>query len=86
MSKHVKQSGFSTLEQYQNLANAIVLGAVNEYRATLEFNKNKPDRAKIVSRTGAEKFFRSDYHRVLTNIDGEYLIKKLRKEVWGSDH
>lgn len=27
-----------------------------------------------------ERFFRSDWFHVLTRIDGEWLIKKLRKE------
>ena len=30
--------------------------------------------------TEIERFFRSEWYKMLTSIDGEYLIAKLRKE------
>ena len=55
---------------YENLANAVVLQAVKDYRAS-----DTPNAEKEI-----EKFFRSDWFHILTKIDGEWLIRKLRKE------
>lgn len=55
---------------YENLANAIVLSAVKDYR------RSSSERTM----EEIERFFRSNWFRVLTNIDGEWLIKQLRKE------
>lgn len=64
------------MDAYEELANAIVLQAVKDYRDALK-NNNKG--AKITIRE-VEAFFRSDWYKVLTNIDGEMLIRELRKE------
>jgi len=58
------------MNPYEELANAIVLQAVKDYR--LHDNEKE-----IVS---LERFFRSDWFGVLTSIDPEMLIAKLRKE------
>lgn len=58
------------MDPYQELANAIVLQAVNDYR----LHDNEQELARI------ERFFRSDWFSVLTNVDPEILITKLRKE------
>lgn len=55
---------------YENLANAIVLQAVKDYR----LHDDEQELASI------ERFFRSGWFSVLTNIDPEMLIAKLRKE------
>ena len=57
-------------DPWQNLANAIVLQAVADYR----MKQNQRDLEAL------ERFFRSDWFSMLTNIDPEYLIAKLRKE------
>ena len=85
MSNQLKSNGNSTLEQYENLANAIIISAVNDYKGVLRFKKNDPDREKFVKNSLSEKFFRSEWFKILTNVDGEYLINKLREEVWESD-
>ena len=55
---------------YENLANAIILKAVKDYR-----------QSKCVrTMEEIERFFRSGWFRVLTNINGEQLIRDLRKE------
>ena len=65
---------------YQNLQNAIVLQAVEDYRNALNgktyTRKIKP--AEIIEE--CEKFFRSDYYRHLTKLNGEWLIEQLKKE------
>lgn len=58
------------MNPYENLANAIVLQAVKDYRLT----DDKAELAEI------ERFFRSDWFGVLTDVDPEYLIRRLRKE------
>ena len=58
------------MNPYENLANAIVLQAVKDYRLT-------DDEAELAE---IERFFRSDWFGVLTDIDPEYLIRRLRKE------
>ena len=58
------------LKQYKLLANAIILMAVKDYRET-ESQREKED---------ILRFFRSDWFKALTNIDCEYLIKRLKSE------
>ena len=55
---------------YENLANAIVLQAVKDYRL-------HDDEQQLAS---IELFFRSGWFNTLTSIDPEMLIAKLRKE------
>ena len=58
------------MTQYEELANAIVLQAVKDYRLC-------DDEHKLAS---IESFFRSGWFSILTNINPEMLIAKLRKE------
>lgn len=65
---------------YQELANAVVVQAVQDYRDALDgisyTRKKTPE--QIVEEL--EKFFRSEYYRTLTNVDGENLIAELKRE------
>lgn len=58
------------MNPYEELANAIVLQAVKDYR----LNEDKRELASI------ERFFRSAWFSTLTSINPEMLISKLRKE------
>lgn len=58
------------MNPYEELANAIVLQAVKDYRLT-------DDEAELAE---IERFFRSGWFDVLSKVDPEYLIRKLRKE------
>ena len=58
------------MDPYENLANAIILRAVEDYRLT----DNEEELEEI------EAFFRSDWFAILTRLDPDLLIKKLRKE------
>ena len=58
------------MDPYEKLANAIIMQAVKDYRNT----NNLSDIASI------ESFFRSDWFSVLTSVDPEFLIKRLREE------
>ena len=55
---------------FEELANAIVFQAVKDYRL-------HDDEQEL---TSIERFFRSGWFSVLTNVDPEMLIAKLRKE------
>ena len=65
-------------DPYENLANALVLQAVKDYRDAL---KKKPgNQAAMSDAMECERFFRSGWYKALTSVDGEYLIQKLREE------
>ena len=65
----------SDITNYENLANAIILQAVKDYRMALKCMKANPDKDEI------ERFFRSQWFTVLTSVDGEMLIRSLTMEV-----
>lgn len=66
---------------YESLANAIILQAVNDYRAALrKVKKNPHNRDALDEALQIERFFKSGWYQVLTSVDGEYLINRLRKE------
>ena len=70
------------MEPYENLANAIILQAVKDYREVLAraasysakdcYRRSKDD---------LEGFVRSGWFGVLTNLDPELLIGRLKQEV-----
>ena len=67
---------------YENLANAIVLQAVKDYRKALRtLSLNPHNRSAQYERRSIEQFFRSGWFGVLTGIDPEMLITKLKAEV-----
>lgn len=69
-------------EPYENLANAIVIQAVKDYRDILVRLKKKPNNKEaMIDAMECERFFRSDWFQTLTSVDGEFLIQKLRKEM-----
>ena len=78
---------FDNVEPQVALANAIVLQACKDYRKTYRLHirtyrvGDKPD-DKLAE---LEKFFRSDWHRALTDLDGEYLMKRIREEVLANE-
>ena len=62
------------MDGYKELANAIILQAVKDYRKALKHDERGRKRE-------IERFFKSEYFTVLTNISGEMMIQKLRAEV-----
>lgn len=77
MTIHANQSqseqakfGGANMDPYENLANSIILRAVDDYRLT----DNEKEMEEI------EAFFNSDLFAVLTNLEPDLLINKLRKE------
>ena len=72
----------SNITKYENLANAIILQAVKDYRVALKCLKVNPrHKTAIADKDEIERFFRSDWFSVLTSVDGEMLIRSLNMEV-----
>ena len=68
-------------DPYEKLANAIILRAVQDYRAALKRLKKHPNKKDVENEVvKIEKFFQSQWYQALTSVDGEYLINRLRKE------
>jgi hypothetical protein len=62
------------LMTYQNLATAIVLKAVEDYREALLWNNTRTLR-------DCEKFFRSEWFIFLCDIDPEHLMRTIQEEI-----
>ena len=73
-------------DPYVRLANAIVLQAVADYRVALKKIKAHPKNREAISEAlEIEKFFRSGWYSQLTDVDGEYLIRRLQDEIRQSE-
>lgn len=70
------------MEPYQALANAIVELAVKDYKKALKqhyrFPNNKDYADKVES---LERFFRSGWYGMLTDLDGDVLMTGVRRMV-----
>ena len=67
------------IQPFEDLANAIILQAVKDYRSALKYSKNTQYPSATVR--SIEKFFHSTWFSILSDIDPDYLISKLKKEV-----
>ena len=73
-------------DPYERLANAIVLQAVSDYRVALKKIKAHPKNREAISEAlEIEKFFRSGWYSILTDVDGEYLNRRLQDEIRQSE-
>ena len=64
-------------DPYKELANAIVLKAVRDYRMARK--KGKSREAKLMIKD-CERFFRSEWFTMLTDVDGQMLLQRLQEE------
>ena len=70
------------MNPFENLINAIVLQAVKDYRKTLSLCSRHPEKLNYrEEKVALERFFRSGWSSYLTDIDPEFLIRKLNEEV-----
>lgn len=66
---------------YEDLANAIILQAIRDYRSALRvLHKYPNDRAAQYQVKDIERFFRSEWFSVLTGACPEQIIRKLKAE------
>ena len=75
-------TGGIRIEPYQELANAIVAQAARDYLFLLRLLKHHPEDSEALKKAlEYESFFRSDWYGMLTDVDPEYLMEKLKKAV-----
>ena len=66
-------------DPFENLANAIVYRAAKDYRkAMTKLAKEPEDEEMLSKKEELEGYFRSDWHCLLTNLDGEMLIQRIK--------
>ena len=68
----------TSIKAYQNLADAIILQAVKDYKMALEMKKCTLKRRTI---RDCERFFKSQWFCILNDADGEKIMERIRKEV-----
>ena len=69
-------------EAYENLANAIVVSAADEYKeAYLRVKRNPYNEGTKQELKGIESFFYSDWFLMLTKVDAGYLLRRIREMV-----
>lgn len=67
---------------YRGLADAIILKAAEDYKVALTVTMGRhPSESDLEKVIELEKFFRSKWFKVLTDLDGEYIIEKIREGV-----
>ena len=68
-------------KNWEDLANAIILKAVDDYRLASQRIRSVPDDEKSRKRMReVERFFRSEWFRQLSDIDGSTILYNLRRE------
>ena len=69
-------------DPYEDLANAIVLLAVKDYRDALKkLMKHSRHESAKHTKAEVERFLRSDWYRELTAVEPEIILRKLKEEV-----
>ena len=69
------------MNSYEMLANAIVVHAAKDYRAARRKLRKDPYNTKALHTVSdVEEFFRSDWFKVLTPVDGRTILKLLEEE------
>ena len=68
-------------ENYANLANAIILRAVDDYKEAKKITPNTKEniikKEKMIN--DVTSFFKSQYFQTLTSVSGERILKELEK-------
>ena len=68
-------------EPYKEIASAIILQAVKDYRtATRKYRKGKDTDKHRATMEEIESFIRSEWFGVLSDIEPEMLLEKLKEE------
>ena len=70
------------MDQFEGLANAIIIQAAADYRLALkQLRQNPLFQPAIRMSYEVERFFRSDWFSILTRINGTELLTRLKTEV-----
>lgn len=69
------------MKDYEQLANAIIEQAADDYRRAVKKNFKYPNKEEIRERVyELERFFHSEWFGILTEADGDYILRRLKKE------
>lgn len=69
------------INSYEKLANAVILLAVKDWRrARRKLKRKSQNESAKQELDSCERFFRSDWFGILSNVDGTFLLKKLYEE------
>ena len=67
------------MNPYQALANAVVETAVKDYRTALKYHFIHPDKKAYADEVAElEAFFRSPWYSMLTDLDGNMIMQRVR--------
>lgn len=79
--KTIKDEG--NYNPYEELANAVIIQACEDYKRAYACYLRNPESAERTKQQleELEFFFRSDWYKTLTELDGEYLMQRLQEEV-----
>lgn len=67
---------------YENLANAIVLQAFKDYKRTLwKLSQDPYDFVAAGNKKKLERFFDSNWYRLLTDVDAAILVGEAKRQV-----
>ena len=70
------------LGPYEALGNAVVLQAEKDYReAVHKLSRGKKNTNAESTKQECERFFKSPYFNIFTELDGKALLSQLEKEV-----
>lgn len=76
----------SNIDPYEGLANAVILQAVKDYRnAVRKLARGRKNHEAEAVKAECLRFFRSGWFSILTDIEPEFLIRKLDEEVRDHD-
>ena len=71
-----------TVDPYEELGNAIILQAVKDYRRAIRrLAKGRRNKEAQIMKKDCLTFFHSGWYEMLTQVDPDYLIRKLDEEV-----
>lgn len=70
------------MDQFEGLANAIIIQAAVDYRLALRQLRQNPGFQPAISmKFEVERFFHSEWFSILTRVDGPELMARLKTEV-----
>ena len=70
----------------EELAGAIVMQAVKDWRRAVKTLKKKPRKESAKQmKEECERFFRSQWFEDLTDVDGSFILRKLKQEAGTDD-
>ena len=71
---------------FEDLANAIIIQAVKDYRRYLNMVSRNPNNEKAYKEIRRiERFFRSSWFSVLSELNGRILISKIKEDYYQND-